>query len=481
MIAVSPKALNSFERSELVKAYKEICEYSNEWIRRQVIDNDRIDILAVILGLSLQPVHIKLLQFQFDHPNNLQLVYRGSGKSTTCTILKAVHLLLKNAELRIAIVSKTSTNAEAFMKEIKGHFETNEKLREVFGVYYDAKSNLKWDTKEIVVVPKKKITKESSITCVGVGGTIVGKHYDVILADDLIDEENARTPAMREKTLTWYYQTLMPTLDPPRADCLHSCEYHRVGTRYHYNDLYGHLIENELANHHQVIRALNDEMQTPWPERHPPEWFMQKRQESGLIIFNAQYQNDTEAMKGEIFEYDNCQQIDPRDYPEGINTFMGIDLAISEKEEADKFAIVVVGNDKPDHEYYLMDYFEGRLRFSEQTTKILEYYYKWNPVRACIETNAYQLAKYQELKQDRPDLRIKPIIQTKDKRTRAWKLSAIFDDKRMFFKKGVQNSIIEQLVLFPSCTHDDLFDALDLAVKASRLRKKRRIDEPGLI
>ena len=49
------------------------------------------------------------------------------------------------------------------------------------------------------------------------------------------------------------------------------------------------------------------------------------------------------------------------------------------------------------------------------------------------------------------------------------------------FKKGIQNSIIEQLVLFPSAPHDDLFDALDLAVKASKLRKKRRSEEPGLI
>jgi len=186
-------------------------------------------------------------------------------------------------------------------------------------------------------------------------------------------------------------------------------------------------------------------------------------------------------MKGEIFEYEKCQQIDPSDFPENLDVFMGIDLAISEKESADKFAIVIVGMLRKAETYFILDYYEGRLRFSEQTTKIMEYYNKWNPIRACIETNAYQLAKYQELKQVHKGMRLKPINQVKDKVTRAWKLSSIFDDNRMFFKKGLQTTLLEQLVLFPSHEHDDLFDALDLAVRASKMRKRRRKTEPKLM
>jgi phage terminase large subunit-like protein len=215
--------------------------------------------------------------------------------STTCTVTKCIHLLLKNPNLRIMIASKTAPNAEGFLKEIKGHFESNELLAEIFGQYYDARKVNKWDNKEIEVLPRTSRAKEASITCVGVDGTIVSKHYDVIIGDDLVDEENARTEHMRKKTQTWYYKTLEPTLEPPSLEVPHRGEFHRLGTRYHFEDLYGHLIKNELKNHHQIIKALNEKGQSPWHEKYPPEWFVAKRKKSGLLVFNC-HSDDTEFL-----------------------------------------------------------------------------------------------------------------------------------------------------------------------------------------
>lgn len=471
------------ERSQLIKYYEHYKAMGNEWLRRQIIQNNRIDILAVaILGYELKPFHMHLLRFQLLHGDNLQLCYRGAGKSTICTITKTIHLLLKDPNLRILLASKTSTNAEAFLKEIKSHFEYNERLAEIFGLYYDPRRVSKWDNKEIEVLPRTVRTKEASVTCVGVEGTIVSKHYDVIISDDLVDEENSRTEYMREKLKTWYYKTLDPTLEPPDSKVEHRGEHHRLGTRYHYADLYGHLMENELENHHNIVAALNAEGQTPWPEKHSPEWFADKRKKSGIIIFNAQYQCDTEAMKGKIFQYDDCQIIEQKNIPSGLKTFMGIDLAISQKDTADHFAIVVLGMDN-DKNRYILDSFEGQLRFSQQTDKIKAFYKKYDPIRTCIETNQYQEAQYQELKDEDKDIRLKPVQQDKDKISRAWKLSALFEDKSVFFKKGGNmHLLIEQLVLFPDYRYKDLFDALDLAVKASKLkRRKKRRREPGII
>jgi len=458
---------------------------SNEWLRKQIIHNDRIDILAVaILGLTVKPFHLALMKFQFEHPDNLQLVFRGAGKSTVCTVTKCIHLLLKDPNLRILIASKTAQNAEGFLKEIKGQFESNARLAEIFGPYYDERKNKKWDAREIEVLPRTSVQKEASITCVGVDGTIVSKHYDVIIADDLVDEDNTRTEYMRDKTQKWYYNTLDPTLEPPDANIAHRGEYHRLGTRYHYADIYGHLIENELKNHHQIVPALSESGQSPWPEKYPPAWFAAKRKKSGLIIFNAQYQCDTEAMKGEIFRYDDCQQLGPSDFPDakGLRVFMGVDLAISEKDSADKFAIVAVGISADRSGYYVLDYYEGNLRFAAQTSKIIEYYKRWDPIRCVVETQQYQEAQYQNLKDTDPDLRVRPFQQVKDKVTRAMKLSALFEDKRVFFRKGVHNLLIEHLVLFPNYRYKDLFDALDLAIGAGKKKKRRRrAYEPGVI
>ena len=78
--------------------------------------------------------------------------------------------------------------------------------------------------------------------------------------------------------------------------------------------------------------------------------------------------------------------------------------------------------------------------------------------------------------------RIKKAPVGKDKITRAWKLSAIFEDKRMFFRKAAHALLIEHLVLFPNYKYKDLFDGLDLAVGASKMKKrKKRRKEPGVM
>jgi len=483
MLRSSSKALDEAERSELVGYYDHYRAIKNEWLKRQIIDNNRIDLLATeVLGYQVLPFHLSMMQFQFEHPNSLQLAFRGAGKSTVCTIAKTIHYLLKNPNLRILIASKTSQNAEGFLKEIKAHFESNDKLKEIFGQYYDPRKSTKWDNREIEVLPRTSRAKEASVTCVGVEGTIVGKHYDIILADDLCDEDNTRTEYMRNKTKTWYYQTLDPTLEPPDSEVEHRGEYHRLGTRYHFDDQYGHLIENELKDHHQVINALDEHGRSPWPEKYPPEWFAEKRRRSGVIIFNAQYQCDTEAMKGEIFQYDDCQLIEADLIPKDLRIFIGVDLAIGEKEQNDHFALVVIGVDR-DKNYYVLDFYDAQLRFGAQTSAIVRYYMKWDPIRLGIETNAYQLAQYQTLKDEEDqDMRLKAVNTDKDKIARAWKLSNIFEDKRMFFKKGGNvHMLIEHLVLFPSKPLKDLFDALDIAVRVSRIRKRRRRNEPGII
>lgn len=486
------KAIERAERSELVSLHDHYVSMGNEWLRRQILQNNRTDILATaVLGYQCMPFHLAMMRYQFLHPDTLQLVFRGAGKSTLCTITKAIHYLLKDPNLRILLPSKTSTASEAFLKEIKAHFEENDKLIELFGPYYDPRKVSKWDAGEIEVLPRTSTAKEGSITCIGVGGMAIGKHYDIVLPDDLVDEDNSRTKHQRDKVRTWYYKVLDPTLEPPDSEVPHRGECHRSGTRYHYDDLYGHWIANELKDRHQIIPALDEHGRSPWPEKYSPKWFGEKRKKSGIIIFNSQYQCDTEAMKGEIFQYDDCQIIPVEHIPPDLRVFMGVDLAISQDSLNDKFAIVVVGIDS-DKKYYVLDFYENQLRFGQQTGKILEFYKRWDPVRCAIEINAYQDAQYQNLRDNQDlldeydlegaDLRLKGIHTDKDKITRAWKLSPLFEDKRMNFKPN-QHLLIEHLVLFPNHKYKDLFDALDLAIKASRLRKRRRRTrrEPGVI
>lgn len=476
------------ERSELVDLHKHYRSMSNEWLKRQILDNNRVDILAeAILGYTVTPLHLAIIKYQFQHSDSMQLVFRGAGKSTVGTVTKAIWYLLKDPNLRIVLASKSATNAQGFLREIKNHFEGNDRLREVFGVYYDPYKVVKWDDTEIMVLPRTSTAKEASVTCVGFGQTIVSKHYDVLFADDLVDEDNTRTPHMRDKLTTWFYKTLEPTIEPASKDVPFRGNRHILGTRYHYDDQYGRWIEGEYKNRHQIIPALDDQGRSPWPEKWPAEEFLRRKRNAGLIIFNSQYQCDTEAMKGEVFKYDDCQMIEWDNVPERskLRIYLGVDLAISQKQSADQFAIVAIGIDKQNN-VYVLDCFTGKLRFKEQTAMVIKFARKWKPLRTGMETNAYQASQAEvsaeEANEKGLTLNIKARETKDDKMTRAWQLTPRFEDKRMFFVKNRTEPVREQLVLFPAAKLKDLFDALDHAVWASKGKKRaRRASEPGVI
>lgn len=471
--------LDKMERSQLVTFYEQTRTASNEWLRRQIVERGRIDILAgAILGYELQPFHLSMLLFQARHPESLQLSFRGSGKTTLCTVTRAIFYFCINRDFTLILSSESKSNAAGFLREIKGHFENNGRLIEVFGPFYDPHVVAKWDVHEIDVIGKKHFGKESSIQATGIDAAVTSKHFDAGIYDDLAVEENSRTEAGREKTRTWYYKTWMPLIKPQDSSVRFRGEHHGLGTRQHPEDIYGHLIENELKDHWQRIGALDDRGNSPWPARYPPSFFEDRRRKMGIILFNAQYQLDVEAMRGEVFEYDDCQQLSDKDFPVpgGLQIYMGVDLAVGEKDKHCMFAISVIGVKgnvlKDDIYVYLLDYYLEHLKASQQPSKVIDFYDRWRPLRIGIEINQYQDVLRQVVVEERPGARILKIHTDLDKLTRALRLAPLFEGKRVFFQSGgVHARPIDHLVRFPNGKFTlDFFDSFDNAVRAARKR-----------
>lgn len=491
----TPDKLLNAERSEIAQYIDATRTLRLAYLRDQIVNFHRIDLLTTqVLGYQVKPFHLDMQRFQFQHRDNLQLCFRGAGKSVTCTICKSIYYVCVNRNLRQVIASKKYKNATKFLTGIREHLVNNRLLIELFGQFQDPnpRSTLKWTEGEICVFGRTNTTqKESTITCVGVDGSLAGGHYDVEFSDDIVDNKNSLTKEMRDKIEDWYWSILDPCMEPADAEVPYRGDRNRLGTRYHYDDFYGRLIDKrneEIAAGRKptlainVIPALNEEGQSPWPEKWHPDELMARRRKYGLIIFSSQYQCSTDAMRGEIIKIDDCQPIAPSVLNELIakkelRFFMGVDLAISEEVGADKFAIVVLGMDSLKR-YYVVEHFSGQLRFSAQTAKIAELWRKWKVEKIAVEANGYQGAQLQNLKDKHKDIPLKKITQKsgETKIPRAWRLSAIFEQKRFFFPPG-NELLIEELVLVPACSHDDSFDALDLAVQASKQRERKQRQE----
>lgn len=450
------------ERDALIDEQTIIDEEGLIWLRKQILENERLDLLSEhVLGLKCQPFHKAMQRFALRNQHSLQLVFRGAGKTTMVTVALAVYYIIKNRDVRILIVSKSHSFAKKILKEIKGHLESNELLIELFGAF----KGDTWDRSAIQASGRTKPMKEPTITTVGLEGQVVGGHYDVALIDDLVDESNARTAYMREQTEIFVGKSLTPTLEP------HS-RLHYLGTKYHYDDQYSQIKNDGTPT--QIIRATehgDGEGRSPWPEKYPASFFAALRKKLGKIVFASQYDCDTEAMKGEIFEYEWLIDCNLDDIPKDARRYMGVDLAISEKSSSDMFAVVLIAV----HEriVYVIRSYAGHLKFSAQVDMLIEWNELYDPIQIGIEVNAYQDALRQELEERDRSITANRINTKLDKRTRAIKLAPKCEREEVRFCTG-NNKLRDHLVAFPGGRYKDLFDALDFAIRTAFKQRRRR-------
>ena len=427
---------------------------------------------------SLQPLHASIIHNVSDNQASMDLAPRGHGKSTIGDVDFCITKVLRNPDIRIMIGSKTQTQASAFLKEIRTHFEQNENLIRIFGDWKKSRDNV-WNDKEFTVNRRTVIKKEATVSALGASGAVVSKHFDIIIGDDLVGFENARTEAQRKVLKEWFYSSLYPTLEPDG-------EIHILGTRYSPMDLYEDLIKskNYKVNVQQAITVKDGQEYSLWESKFSLEKLRSIREEAGLIIFNMQYQNNTELAKGKIFKYKYFKHFEEYDIDYDLNRvrvkvldsqgvpywipvriYMGADLAISEDETSnnDYFVLTVIGVDK-NKNVYVLDYLKERLTFNAQLNAILDYGKNKFPMveRIGVETVQYQKSLAQEIRR----LSLLPVVNiqtSKDKVTRAMRRSALFENGKVWFRIGMDD-LEECLLLFPEVDHDDLFDGLDFAL-----------------
>lgn len=427
---------------------------------------------------SIQQLHKIIIDNISSHKSTLDLAPRGFGKSTVGDVDYCITRILKDPNIRIMIGSKTQTQAEAFLKEARAHFEQNEDLIRIFGDWRVGKDNV-WNDGEFTVNRRTIIKKEATMTALGSSGAVISKHFDIIIGDDIVGLENARTERQRKNLKEWFYSSLIPTLEPDG-------EIHILGTRYNPLDLYEDLIKSGkyVVKIQKAINIVDGKEVSLWEDKFTLDKLKAIREESGKIIFNMQYQNDTKLAKGKIFksQYFRYYEEYKMDYDfqtakvriltdEGVDrwipvkVYMGADLAISERETEDNdyFVLMTIGVDK-DMNVYVLEYVKERLTFNSQLSTIISYGKNKYPMveRIGVETVAYQKALAQEIRR----MSLLPVVNintSKDKVTRAMRRSANFENGKVFFRTGMDD-LEECLLLFPEVDHDDLFDGLDFAM-----------------
>jgi len=454
----------------------------------------------------------------FTRPAKLYEDPRRHLKSSISTIAYPLWIFARRVVMgqdpndRIAIVSSTKTNAQRFLRAGKSIVEANLLFQSFFPELIPQFGNDDvWNSEEIIF-PRRATTPDPSIDTLGTGGKATSRHYDIVIEDDLINEENYDSPGAVEKAIE-SHKLNKNLLESPR-DIQHVVE-----NSWAPYDLNRHIVDkeptvsvfsrssfgwNQTRSRHlspAVIKLLeqHEPGQPIWPERFDAADLAKLLQELGPRIFSAQYLNqpsdpDVVDFKEEhlrYFEFNAAgdirilprrgveMEIVPRS---SLSVCGAWDPALEEKSSACRSAVCVVGVDTKDRAF-LLEVYARRRDPLEMIDDVLRLAKKWQPdLGFAIEDVLFQRVLVDVIRRRAPRYGfsqslfrgVKPLRgKAKDARIRTL-IGSAFAEGRVYIQ-SVQTDFIEEYIQFPIGKTKDILDAF--AYSATLWRRGETVEQ----
>ncbi len=413
----------------------------------------------------------------------LDLWSREHYKSAIITFAKTIQDILashgndplpawKGREATVGIFSHSSGIAKRFLRQIKFEFESNAKLREWFpDVLWDnpKREAPKWSEDDGIIVKRKSNPAEATVEAWGVvDGQPIGKHFFILVYDDVVTQDSVTTPDMLQKTSDMLSLSYALGAEGGRRRF--------IGTRYHGNDAYKTVIDRQTAKP-RIHLLTKDGTASGEPTLRSKEWVEGKRRDMGPYLFSSQMlQNpmadETQGFKAEWLKYHDGFTRG------GMNVYLLFDPAGAKNKRSDYTSGWAIGLG-PDKNIYVLDMVRDRFNLSQRAKLVMRWHRKWNPMRQ----NGVRYEKYGLM----ADIEhIQSIQQTENyrfditevggqiaKNDRIKRLIPYFEQGRVFLPRTfyytpydgrtsdlTQDFIEQEYKPFPVSIHDDMLDGL---------------------
>lgn len=160
--------------------------------------------------------------------------------------------------------------------------------------------------------------------------------------------------------------------------------------------------------------------------------------------------------------------------------YVGVDLAVSQKDSADYTAIAVIAPDSRTGKIYIEQVQRGRWTFAETIDRIKTVAEDVSPVVVGVESVQYQAAVVQELLRT-TRLPARAIHARGDKLARFSGVIARAEAGLLRVNPtGVPRYAVEEICAFPAGAHDDCVDAVSCAWEAAQVWRRQSARVEGL-
>jgi len=315
-------------------------------------------------------IYERCREVESDRDRHLDLWARFHYKSSIITFLGSIQEILCNPDITIGILSYSAKQAKPFLRQIMQEFDSNEKLKQLFSDILWDKPRLqapKWAENEGICVKRQANPKEQTIEAHGlVDGQPTGRHFDLIIYDDVVVQESVTTPEQIKKTTTQWELSL-------NLGSTHSPRFQYAGTRYSYGDTYGTILQRAAVKP-RIHPATEDGTMEGVPVfLEQDRWEEIKKTTSTYTVACQQLLNPI-AGSDVAFKQEWWNEWEIRPYT--LNVYIMCDPAHSRKKESNRTAIAVVGVDA-NYNKFLLDGVCHRLSLSERWETLQSLRTKW--------------------------------------------------------------------------------------------------------
>ena len=307
----------------------------------------------------------------------------------------------------------------------------------------------------------------------GVGGALMGFGFTHGIVDDPFkDAQEANSQTIRKSKHEWWHSVFW-TRQAPGASIL------LTNTRWHMDDMAGHLIELMEAGdgekyviinlpaimedlnykHAEDPRELGEAL---WSQRYDID-FLEQARSNNAFSFSALYQQNPVPQGNVIFDIERLKANTVDEPMECLHICRFYDLAVTAKHHSDYTAGALLGVTK-DNEYIILDMYRKQKTMPETEKSIIANAISdGTAVSIRLEADKAGIAQLDYLVR-RPELHRftidkKPPIG--DKYTRAQPFATQVNNGRVYILRGHWNrALLDELAAFPMGAHDDQVDAL---------------------
>lgn len=397
---------------------------------------------------------------------------RGHGKSTRWTFAFVLWSALFKKYMFPLVIGANKDEAALHIDNIRQAIESNDRIYEDFGPM----AGSPWNKRELNLINGVRIMAQ------GKGGSLRGRRNkqfrpDLVLIDDLFTDKESESQIERDKVERWFNRTVIPL----GKDAL----FILVNTITNEDDLASRILKKIQTEEIKGWTALRFSAECPnetplWKERYTWEDLQAIRKEIGSPAYSQEYLGRAITDEDRLFKRSWIKTVSMSEIPERLIRYEGIDPATGAH---DLSAVVDGGRERGGSILYIVSSHGKKESTNTFKNRLIQRYKTFRYKRAGMENVAFQEVYRKEIIDTAASQRtVLPIRGIKtgraSKETRAMAMQPMIENGTIVFGPGNQD-LIDELLVFPNGTYDDLVDALYYMVKAAGFLKGKLDDGYG--